>query len=59
MAVGRHPIYVELGYDRAMCPNGESAYEEIITLPLWPKMIDQDVTDVVDAVSKVARAYSR
>jgi perosamine synthetase len=57
--VGRHPIYVELGYDRAMCPNGESAYEEIITLPLWPKMIDQDVTDVVDAVSKVARAYSR
>jgi perosamine synthetase len=57
--VGRHPIYVEMGYERSSCPNGESAYEEIITLPLWPKMTDQDVDDVVEAVKKVAVAYSR
>jgi perosamine synthetase len=57
--VGRHPIYVEMGYERSSCPNGENAYEEIITLPLWPKMTDQDVDDVVEAVKKVAVAYSR
>jgi perosamine synthetase len=57
--VGRNPIYVELGYERSSCPNGESAYEEIITLPLWPNMTDQDVADVSEAVNKVARAYSR
>jgi perosamine synthetase len=57
--VGRHPIYVEMGYERSSCPNGESAYEQIITLPLWPKMTDQDVNDVVEAVKKVAQAYSR
>jgi len=35
----------------------EKAYEEIITLPLYPSMSDSDVDDVITAVQKVVRAY--
>jgi dTDP-4-amino-4,6-dideoxygalactose transaminase len=30
----------------------------IVSLPLYPKMTSQDVEDVVDAVRKVALAYT-
>jgi perosamine synthetase len=36
----------------------ETAYEQLVTLPLYPGMTDQDVQDVITAVSKVADAYS-
>ena len=35
----------------------ETAYEEIITLPMFPAMTDRDVQDVIDAVVKVHKAY--
>jgi perosamine synthetase len=54
-----HPLYEELGFERGSCPNGESVYNEIITLPIWPNMSDQDVDDVVVAVKKVVEAYKR
>jgi len=57
--VGWHPIYEELGFERGSCPIGEGVYGEIITLPLWPNMSEQDVDDVVVAVNKVAQAYRR
>ena len=57
--VSWHPMYAEMGFERGSCPNGEAAYEQIITLPLWNGMSDQDADDVVTAVKKVARAYRR
>ena len=57
--VAWHPIYADLGFERGSCPNGESVYEKIITLPIWPAMSDQDVDDVIVAVKKVAQAYKR
>jgi dTDP-4-amino-4,6-dideoxygalactose transaminase len=53
-----HPYYAQLGYQRGLCPVAEDAYERLITLPLFPAMTDQDVADVIDAVSKVVEAYS-
>ncbi|MGA7991381.1 MAG: UDP-4-amino-4,6-dideoxy-N-acetyl-beta-L-altrosamine transaminase [Thermoanaerobaculia bacterium] len=51
-----HSYYVKrFGTRRGMCPNAEAAYEEIITLPLFPRMSDEDVRDVIDAVNKVTR----
>ncbi len=48
-----HPYYQRLGYRKGLCPNAESLYEEIITLPLYYSMTDDDVSDVIAAVRKV------
>ncbi len=52
-----HPYYQELGYSKGQWPNVESAYEKIITLPLFPSMTEGDVEDVIRAVEKVISAY--
>ncbi|MDR5659780.1 UDP-4-amino-4,6-dideoxy-N-acetyl-beta-L-altrosamine transaminase [Serpentinicella sp. ANB-PHB4] len=54
-----HPYYRELGYSVGLCPNAERLYDEIITLPLFPKMTDQDIVDVINAVKKVIDYYSK
>ncbi len=48
-----HPYYQKLGYPKGLCPKAEKYYEEAITLPLFPKMSDKDVEDVISAVKKV------
>lgn len=52
------PYYKELGYKKGLCPNAERLYQEIITLPLYPAMTENDVRDVVKAVEKVIARYS-
>lgn len=54
-----HPYYRNRFDTRpGLCPVAEAAYEQILTLPLFPRMTDSDVGDVVQAVSKVINAYS-
>lgn len=48
-----HPYYQRLGYTKGLCPNAEKLYEEIITLPLYYSMTNEDVADVIYAVKKV------
>jgi UDP-4-keto-6-deoxy-N-acetylglucosamine 4-aminotransferase len=57
--VYRHPYYESLGYQKGLCPEAEKHYEQIITLPLFPKMSDQDVSDVIVTVKRTIRYYSR
>lgn len=57
--VHTQPYYEQLGYQRGICPIAETWYEAVVTLPLFPKMTDDDITDVVTAVKKVVRAYRR
>lgn len=57
--VHTQPYYRNLGYQSGICPNAEKIYEEIITLPLFPKMTEKDVRDVIFAVKKVIHFYSR
>ncbi|MGE7778931.1 UDP-4-amino-4,6-dideoxy-N-acetyl-beta-L-altrosamine transaminase [Peribacillus sp. NPDC097264] len=52
------PYYQGLGYKQGLCPHAEKLYEEVITLPLFPAMTEQDVADVIDAVKKVINRYS-
>lgn len=54
-----HPYYQELNYKKGLCPNAEKLYEEIITLPLYPKMKDKDVEHVIRAVIKIIKYYSK
>ncbi|MED3201580.1 UDP-4-amino-4,6-dideoxy-N-acetyl-beta-L-altrosamine transaminase [Bacillus toyonensis] len=51
------PFYQKLGYGKGICPQAENVYEEIITLPLFPKMTEADVWDVIKAVRKVLSFY--
>lgn len=51
------PYYRNLGYEKGLCPNAEEVYKGIMSLPLYPKMTDEDVVDVIDAVKKVVEYY--
>lgn len=51
--------YKHLGYERGLCPNAEKMYEGIMSIPLFPKMSDQDVADVIAAVKKVVAYYRK
>ncbi|TEU12253.1 MAG: UDP-4-amino-4,6-dideoxy-N-acetyl-beta-L-altrosamine transaminase [Anaerolineales bacterium] len=54
-----HPYYCNrFGYGKGDLPSAESAYERILTLPMYPKMSEKDVEDAILAIHKVAGAYS-
>ena len=58
--VYRHSFYRDRFGDLAETfPNAESAYERILTLPLFPAMTDADAERVVTAVTEVVRARVR
>jgi perosamine synthetase len=51
-----HPFYTaRFGTHRGLCPVAEAAYEQILSLPIFPSMTDEDVRDVIDAMDKVTR----
>jgi perosamine synthetase len=52
-----HPFYRDrLGTRPGMCPVAEAAYERIISLPMFPKMSDRDVADVIAIVTSVIQS---
>ena len=54
-----HPYYRKcFGTGSGLCPMAEAAYEKIISLPIFPRMTDDDVADVIEAVRKVVTTYS-
>lgn len=57
--VYRHPYYEHLGYQKGLCPKAEKLYEEILSLPLYYSMTDQDVEDVIKAVQKLTDYYAK
>ena len=59
MPVYFHPYYQKLGYEKGLCPNAEKWYEQALTIPLFPKMSDDDINSVIEAVKKVIQYYSK
>jgi perosamine synthetase len=56
--VNQHPYYRKrFGYQGGETPLAESAYERLISLPMFHGMTDRDVEDVVHAVQKVVASY--
>ena len=45
-----HPYYRELGYKKGICPIAEAAYAEILSLPMWPGMVAEDVVRIVSSL---------
>ena len=54
-----HPYYQKLGYEKGLCPNAEALYEQIITIPLYYSLSDEDVDSVIEAVKKVITYYKK
>ncbi len=57
--VYRFPYYEALGYAKGLCPEAEKLYDEMLTIPLSAGMTDQDVDDVIFAVTRIAEYYGR
>jgi dTDP-4-amino-4,6-dideoxygalactose transaminase len=56
----RHPYYrQQYGLRPDAFPVADAAYEQLISLPLYTNMTDEDVDDVVEAVWTVAERYSQ
>jgi perosamine synthetase len=53
-----HPYYQKLGFKKGLCPNAEWLYDRIISLPLFPKMNDNDVDFVIETVKNIVNKYS-
>ncbi len=53
-----HPYYQErFGYRGGECPAAENAYAELLSLPMFHAMTDQDVDDVITAIREVVASY--
>jgi dTDP-4-amino-4,6-dideoxygalactose transaminase len=47
-------LYRKRGYERGLCPVAEWVYERIITLPLNPRLTDDEVRYVTDSIAAAA-----
>jgi perosamine synthetase len=48
-----HPFYKKrFNSSRGLCPIAEEAYEQIISLPMFPGMQDEDIEKVIEAMKK-------
>jgi perosamine synthetase len=55
-----HPYYRQrFDYRAGDIPYAEAAYERLISLPIFPRMKDTDVEDVIRAVGKVLSHYKK
>ena len=54
-----HSWYEKLGYQKGICPNAESYYESVMSIPLYYSMSNEDVEDVIAAVRKLVDYYRK
>jgi dTDP-4-amino-4,6-dideoxygalactose transaminase len=47
------------GYRRGDFPESEQAYDRAVSLPIYPRMTEDDVQDVIDAVREIVEAHRR
>ncbi len=46
----RLPLYAELGYNEGSLPESERAASEVISLPMYPEMTDEQVQEIASAI---------
>jgi perosamine synthetase len=55
-----HPYYRNtLGHKPTDFPAATAAFDRIISLPIYPKMTDADISRVIDAVREIVKEYRR
>lgn len=54
-----HPFYRDrFATKSGLCPVAEAAYDEILSLPIFPAMSNEDINDVIYGVRKVTGHYA-
>lgn len=53
-----HSYYESLGYEKGLCPEAERYCQEVMSLPLYYSLTDQDVEDVIHIVQKLVAFYA-
>ena len=48
------PAYADLGYGKGAFPRSEAAAEQVLSLPLYPELSEQAITQVATALKKAA-----
>ena len=57
--VYQHPFYIQrFGDQNGCCPNAEMAYEQILSLPIFPTITEADIRNVVDQLIAVGQQAS-
>ena len=51
------PYYRHLGYEKGLCPKAEEVYKGIMSIPLYPKLTEEEIQDTVHAVKKLHDYY--
>lgn len=59
LPVYMHSYYQKLGYKQGLCPVAEKLYENIMSIPLYYGLTDEDVETVIEAVKKVVEYYRK
>lgn len=59
LPVYMHSYYQKLGYKKGLCPRAEKLYENIMSIPLYYGLTDEDVETVIEAVKKVVDYYRK
>lgn len=59
LPVYMHSYYQKLGYKTGLCPIAEELYENIMSIPLYYGLTDEDVETVIEAVKKVVEYYRK
>jgi dTDP-4-amino-4,6-dideoxygalactose transaminase len=53
-----HPVFVNLGYQRGICPNSEVFYSQEISLPMHTSLDESTVQIICDALRKIMQDKS-
>lgn len=58
MPIYLHPYYQSIGYEKGLCPQAEEVYEQMITLPIFPLLKDEEVEIVCEKIMTIILNYN-
>ena len=53
MPIYLHPYYQKLGYKKGLCPNSETVYENMITLPCYPLLKEEELKYICEKLKNI------
>lgn len=53
--VYKQPFYQRLGYKDVYCPNAEAYYQKALSIPMYPKMNDEEQEYVIDSIKNIVK----
>jgi UDP-4-amino-4,6-dideoxy-N-acetyl-beta-L-altrosamine transaminase len=54
--VYRQPYYEQLGFKEGYCPESEKYYKRVISIPIYPRLLDEEQDQVVESIRKAVNS---